>query len=47
MSLFDLARTSYSSPDGKPAGHGVSVVIHTPNGPVNGTMVGGHVQPNT
>jgi hypothetical protein len=44
--LKDCAGTPYSSPDGKTAGSGVQVTIHTPNGPTPGTMVGGYVVPN-
>lgn len=45
--LKDSAGIPYSSPDGKPAGSGVQVVIHTPQGPTPGTMgSGGYVQPN-
>jgi hypothetical protein len=44
--LKDSVGTPYSSPDGKPAGSGVQVVIHTPSGPAPGTMVGGYVVPN-
>jgi hypothetical protein len=38
MSLFDITRTPYSSPDGKPASSGTHITIHTPTGPVPGTM---------
>lgn len=44
--LKDIVGTPYSSPDNKPAPSGVSVTIHTSNGPVPGTMVGGYVVPN-
>jgi len=44
--LKDSNGTPYSTPDGKPAQGGTSVTIHSPNGPVPGTMVGGYATPN-
>jgi hypothetical protein len=46
MALRDQCGTPYSSPDGKPAGSGVAVTIHGPNGGIAGHMVGGVVVPD-
>jgi hypothetical protein len=44
--LHDTVGIPYSSPDNKPAGSGTSITIHSSNGPVAGTMVGGYAVPN-
>jgi hypothetical protein len=42
----DVTGVIYSTPDNKPAPSGVHITIHTPTGPVQGTMVGQHAVPN-
>jgi hypothetical protein len=47
MELKDSLGTTYTSPDGKQAGSGVSVTIYGgSNGPQAGTMIGGVAVPN-
>jgi hypothetical protein len=42
----DPTGKQYQTPDGKPAASGVPVQIHTPTGPVPGTMDGTNAVPN-
>jgi hypothetical protein len=42
----DCTGTPYSNSDKQPAMGGTSITIHTPNGPVAGTMIGGYATPN-
>jgi len=44
---LDQCGTPYSTPGLGPAPSGTQITIHSPNGPVQGTLVGGLAVPNT